>query len=95
MTTLSVVATIKAKPGHEAEFESTAQELVAASRTEPGVLDYRLCRLEPGTYVFVERYRDEAAVEEHRRSPHFRTIGKRLGEHMEGPPSLLRLQDIV
>ena len=65
---LGVVATIKVKPGMEQQFEAVAKELVAkVTANEPGCRLYALHRAEaPLTYVFMERYTDQAAVEAHR-----------------------------
>ena len=65
---LGVVATIKIKDGKGAEFEKVATELVKkVNENEKGCLLYQLYHGEvPNTYVFVERYADQAAVEAHR-----------------------------
>ena len=62
---LGVVATIKVKPGMEQQFEAVAKELVAkVNANEPGCRLYALHRAEaPQTYVFMERYADQAAVD--------------------------------
>lgn len=92
---LGVVAQITVKSGCEAAFEEAAGRLVEQSRREPGCLEYGLWRTEqPLHYAFVERYVDAAAVEAHRRSDHFRGIGRELGAFMEGPPALIRLTSI-
>lgn len=92
---LAVVAKIKVKAGSESEFEEVAGQLVSASRQEEGCLEYGLWRTEEaGTYAFVERYRNAAAVEAHRKSDHFRTLGRAMGAFMDGAPAVLRLSAI-
>jgi len=93
---LGVVATLKVKPGMEAQFEAVAKELVAkVNASEPGCKLYALHRAETaGTYVFMERYVDQAAVEAHRATEHFRTLGRKMGEFMDGRPEVLRLQEV-
>lgn len=90
-----VVATIKVKSGQGAEFEAAAKELEAAvNANEEGCSLYQLCKGEAAdTYYFVEQYRDAAAVEAHRASDHFKTLGRKMGAFMDGPPSILRLQE--
>ncbi|MGT2432438.1 putative quinol monooxygenase [Cupriavidus basilensis] len=89
---LGVVAQISVKPGTEAQFEELANQLVQASRQEEGCLEYGLWRMEAvGQYAFVERYKDAAAVEAHRKSEHYRQIGRAMGAFMEGTPSVIRL----
>jgi len=93
---LAVVATIKVKEGHEAQFEEVAKKLVAeVNANEPGCQLYTLNKGDdPQTYVFMERYADQDAVEAHRGSDHFRTLGREMGAHMDGPPEILRLQEV-
>ena len=47
-----------------------------------------------GTYVFMERYVDQAAVEAHRATEHFKTLGRKMGEFMDGRPEILRLKEV-
>ncbi len=92
----SVIATVRIRPGAEAEFEAIAKKLVAATNAEPGCLLYTLNKgEEPNAYVFMERYRDEEAVKAHRASDHFRSLGREMGAFMEGERSVLRMQEIA
>ena len=93
---LGVVATIKVKPGMGAQFEAVAKELIAQVRAnEPGCKLYVLHRAETAdTYVFLERYVDQAAVEAHRKTDYFKALGRRMGEFMAGPPEILRLTEV-
>lgn len=91
---IGVVATIKTKPGAGADFEATAKRLVeAVNANEPGCLFYRLFRTEnENEYRFLEAYKDMDAVQAHRGSDHFRTIGKEMGAFMDGPPDVMRME---
>jgi len=93
---LGVIATLKVKAGHEAEFEAVAKELVAKVRAnEPGCALYALHRDEAaGAYVFMERYVDQAAVEAHRATDYFKALGRKMGEHLDGRPEVLRLREV-
>ena len=93
---LGVVATLKVKPGMETQFEAVARELVAkVNAHEPGCTLYALHRAEaPGTYVFMERYVDQAAVDAHRATEHFRTLGRKMGEFMDGRADVVRLREV-
>jgi quinol monooxygenase YgiN len=92
---LGIVATLKVKPGMEAEFEALAKQLVERVRAdEPGCTFYALYRAETaGTYVFIERYADDAAFAAHRKTPHMQTIGRKMGDYMDGR-ELMRLREI-
>jgi quinol monooxygenase YgiN len=93
---LGVVATLKVKPGMEKQFEAVAKELVAkVNANEPGCKLYALHHAEtPGTYIFMERYVDQAAVEAHRASDSFKTLGRQMGEYMDGRAEVLRLREV-
>jgi quinol monooxygenase YgiN len=92
----SIVATLKAKAGQEAEFQTAALNLVAAVRAnEPGCLLYTLSKGEqPSTFVFMERYASEEAMQAHRATDHFKTLGRAMGAFMDGPPSVLRMVEL-
>jgi quinol monooxygenase YgiN len=91
---LGTIATIKVKDGQGAEFAKVASELVKkVNENEKGCLLYALFTGdEPNTYVFMERYADEAAVEAHRNSEYFKTLGRAMGPFMDGKPTLQRLK---
>ena len=93
---IAITATLVAKEGQEAAFEAVASELAGKVRAEePGCLLYVLCKTDtPRTYVFMERYQDEAALDAHRRTDHFRSLGRKLGEHMDGPPTVVRMREV-
>ncbi|MFV0280250.1 MAG: putative quinol monooxygenase [Rhodoblastus sp.] len=93
---IAVVAFIKTKPGQGAEFEAVARELAAkVNADEPGCKLYQLSKAsEPDTYVFMERYVDQSAVDAHRASAHFRELGKKMGAFMDGRPDVKVMQEV-
>ncbi len=72
MITFSV--RMRFRPEDREEIAETLRELTAASRGEPGCVTYipHSVESEPDTVLIYEQYRDEAAVEAHRASPHFK-----------------------
>ncbi|WP_137899135.1 putative quinol monooxygenase [Sphingomonas sp. 2SG] len=74
---LKVVAFVSVKPGQEEAFVAAAKTCVAASRAEPGTLQYELWRETEGArrFVFNELYADQAAVAAHMQSAHFKAFG--------------------
>ena len=92
----SIIATIKAKAGQEAQFQACALELAAAVRAnEPGCLLYTLSKGDgPSTFVFMERYADEAALVAHRSTEHFKRLGSAMGAFMDGPPAVQRMVEV-
>lgn len=89
---VGIVATLKVKDGQQAAFEDIANQLVAASRAEPGCLEYTLWRTDDSTvYMFVERYQSPEAVEAHKKSDHFRQVGRQMAPFLEAAPELKML----
>ena len=93
---IGIVATIKTKPGQGAAFEEVASALAReVNANEPGCLLYIFYRAdEADTYVFMERYQDEAAVEAHRAAPHFKELGRKLGDYLAGKPDVQVMQEV-
>jgi quinol monooxygenase YgiN len=93
---LAVIATMKVKPNMEKEFEAVAKELAAkVNANEPGCKLYTICRGEaPGSYIFLERYVDQAATDHHRSTDHFKELGRKLGQYIDGRPQIQRLTEL-
>lgn len=85
-----LAVTWMAKPGHEAEVAEIFIQLQAASRQEPGCLMYIVHRHrdDPRHFFIYEQYRNDAALEAHRQSPHFQQYAvtglKDIGERARG-----------
>lgn len=62
-----------ARAGHEEEVAEVFRKLEADSRHEPGCLMYVVHQHkdQPGRFFIYEQYRDDAALQTHRDSPHF------------------------
>jgi quinol monooxygenase YgiN len=93
---IAMVATLKIKEGHEADFEAAAKQLAAAVQAnEPGNHLYQLCKgSEPQTYYFVERYESEEALAAHGASAHMKEHGGAMAPHMAGRPEILKLEEV-
>ena len=79
-----------AHEGHENEVSVIFGKLQAASRQEPGCLMYLVHRHteDPRRFFIYEQYRDAAALEAHRNSPHFQEYAvkalRNIGERQQG-----------
>jgi quinol monooxygenase YgiN len=71
---ISFLARLKFAPGDSAEIDESVRVLAAASRQEPGCINYIPHRMEddPDTVLFYEQYQDEKALEAHQNSKHFK-----------------------
>ncbi len=85
-----LAVTWMAKPGHEAEVAEVFRKLEAAARQEPGCLMFVVHRhrSDARRFFIYEQYRDDAALETHRNTPHFKQYVvedlKHIGERVEG-----------
>jgi quinol monooxygenase YgiN len=61
------------KPGTEEEVVRICREVTEATRKEPGCLLYVIQQSNenPTHFVFYEQYKDAAALDAHRATPHF------------------------
>ncbi len=79
-----------AHQGHENEVAIIFSKLQAASRQEPGCVMYVVHRHteDPRRFFIYEQYRDAAALEAHRSSPHFQEYAvkalRNIGERQQG-----------
>jgi len=85
MANLTVVATLKAKPGCEEKLLAMLQDLVPPTRAETGCIDYDLHRSddEPGTFLFHETWESRPLWDAHMQSPHLTAFGNANGAVME------------
>ena len=66
--------------------------MAAVNANEPGCKLYQCFKVQDSTvkYVFMEQYEDQAAVEAHRASDHFKTLGREMGAYLDGRPEIIR-----
>ena len=72
MSQIFLVVRAKIKPEHVTEFSDFMKMHVAAcKKREPGLLQFDIAEVEgsPHTFVFLEKYADEAALAEHQKAP--------------------------
>lgn len=71
---ISYIVRMRFTQEHRADVVEAVRRLALASRTEPGCVSFIPHELagDSGMLVIYEQYRDEAALEAHRASPHFR-----------------------
>jgi quinol monooxygenase YgiN len=94
---IGVIATLKIKEGESEAFEKGFLDLAKQVRAnEPGNVAYQLTksRTEPDTYKVLEIYKDQAALEAHGQSEHFKTGGRAFGATLAGRPEVEYLDGI-
>lgn len=87
---IGIIARLSIQAGKNGEFETIFKQLQSAVRAgEPGNIFYACHRTDDETvYVVMEQYKDQAALDAHRNSEHFRSIGAKLGGVMAGRPTI-------
>ena len=74
-------------------FKSLSEEVRSK---EPGNIFYQVAkdRENENTYLVLEHYRDQDSVDAHGKSDHFRSVGRSIGECLDGPPIIKYLDSI-
>jgi autoinducer 2-degrading protein len=80
--------TIQIKPEHVAEFLEIARYDAEHSQQEPGCLRFDVIRDrdDSNRFYFYEVYRNEAALEAHRQTPHFKFYFEKTQSWLAAPP---------
>jgi (4S)-4-hydroxy-5-phosphonooxypentane-2,3-dione isomerase len=85
-----LAVTWMAKVGHETEVDALFEKLTEQSRKEPGCAMFQVHRhkTEPRRYFIYEQYKDDAALESHRTTPHFLQFARKdlpkVADRVEG-----------
>ena len=88
---LTILATLPVQEAKAAEFEKVFAELAEkVLANEPSCKRYELCRstVNPATYVVVEDYEDQAAIDHHGKTPYFLEAFGKMGGMLAGAPKI-------
>jgi quinol monooxygenase YgiN len=88
---IGVVATVYILEDKIAEFENLARGLETnVKQHEPGCLVYRMAksRTRPNTYVNMEIFRDQAALDQHQAAEYFQTALGGYAACLSGAPDV-------
>ncbi|WP_323141893.1 putative quinol monooxygenase [Massilia phyllosphaerae] len=96
MSQLTVIATMRAKPGKEADLHEHLLSLVPQTRTEAGCIDYDLHRLQddPSVFVMYENWVDRGELDKHLQMPYMRAFGAALPDLLRSPLELQMLDTL-
>ena len=95
---ITFMGTTTIKPEHEEAYVALTKATAEMIRGhEPDTLLHLSYRhpSEPHTYVFVERYRNAAAVQAHADAPYLREAMEKVHSWLAKPLDVLRLSEIV
>lgn len=79
---INIVAKNIVKGGKIEEFKALALKLIKESRKEEGCIEYNLYEdiKNSNILTFIEKWKDEEAINLHNKSEHFTSIVPKLGE---------------
>ncbi len=94
---ISVIAKVPVQPEKREEALAAVNKLMSGVAEEDGTLLYTLNIDEnnPDTFVFIERYKDMAALTLHSSTPHFKAFMQASAEFAAGPPEINVLNEIA
>ncbi|MCX5208737.1 antibiotic biosynthesis monooxygenase [Kitasatospora sp. NBC_00240] len=92
-----VIATLVAAAGRSDRLRTALEAMIEPSLEEPGCLAYQLYAdpNRPEQMAIVEEWTDEAALQFHFGTDHFRQVAETLAEVLAEPLQLRRLTDIA
>ena len=85
---LCLVVNIEAKEGKQDEMLALIKPLVAASQKEEGCIEYNFYKQldSPTSFAFIEKWKDQAALDFHEKQDHFTSAVPKMGELCAAPP---------
>jgi quinol monooxygenase YgiN len=91
-----IEAKVFIKPGSEAAFIEAAKSIIESSNKEEGCLFYQLYQdpYQKTNFIFVEKYRNQAAVDFHFGTTYFKEFGPKIGD-LTSKPSEIMVYDIA
>jgi quinol monooxygenase YgiN len=87
---LTVVATIRAKPGQERVLREELLALIPITRQEPGCLNYDLHEAvgTPGSFLFHENWISKQHLDDHLARPHLQAFLGKADTLLAEPPQI-------
>ncbi|MCX8033342.1 MAG: antibiotic biosynthesis monooxygenase [Thermoleophilia bacterium] len=84
---LIVTARVKLRAGSADQFVAAVKKMKESMASDPGVIEYTLCRStkDPNEFLFYERYENEEAFAYHLSTDHFKTLAAEIDPLMESP----------
>jgi len=91
-----ITAKVFIKPGKEAYFISAAKMMIENSNKQEGCLSYMLYQdpYEKTNFIFVEKYKNQAAIDVHFASPYFKEFGTIIAD-WTSKPTEIKIIDIA
>lgn len=93
---LTIVASLRAKPGREDDLRDALLALVGPTREEDGCVEYHLHQgvEDPALFTFYETWTSADLLETHLASRHVAEFGALAGDLTEAPADIQRLRRV-
>jgi quinol monooxygenase YgiN len=87
-------AHISVKPTYREQFLKQVKGLVKDSQAEEGNISYQLYEdtEQPNKFVMLEEWKDQAAIEFHFQTPHFKQFGEKSKEFYQEPTKVMQFE---
>ena len=84
---MMITARLSIKPDKVKEFIAAAKEMIEKSNKESGCKFYQLYQdpFNSNKFIFVEEYKNQAAVDAHFASDYFKAFGPKMNEFVQEP----------
>jgi quinol monooxygenase YgiN len=94
---LTVIASMKAKPGKEGELREALEALVSPSRSDDGNVSYDLHQGadDPSMFYLYENWRSAEQLDAHLQTPPLQDFVSRTGKLLDGELHIQRLKRIA
>ena len=93
---LAIWVKVKVKPAEKQRFlKAIEEDALGSERDEAGCLRFNVLQdlQDENTYYFYEVYKDEAALEAHRKAPHY-AVWRAVADSLDGPTQATRCQPV-
>jgi len=87
---MSIIARLSVKPERIKDFTDAARDIIDLSNKEAGCTFYQLFQdpYDNTKFVFVEEYKNQAAVDAHFATEYFKAFGPKIGDMIAGAPEI-------
>jgi len=94
---LTVIATMRAKPGKEQQLRDALEALIEPTTKEPGYVNYDLHQgtEDPAVFFFYENWESGEALDTHLQAPHLQHFISIMGDLLDGELQITRLHRIA
>lgn len=93
---MMIVAKLSIKPDKIKAFTEAAKEMIEKSNKEPGCISYQLYQdpYDNTKFVFVEEYKNQAAVDAHFATDYFKAFGPKIND-MASEPGKIKIVTVA